>query len=180
MTDDDRGQAPEALFSGLPPESALIMRGRDAVRTRAAARDLVRRRTTETVTVLISSSDPNLRSLDVDGLHIPEAALHRWHRHQIARLQPALVTASAHSRLAAWRARRTGVDAVLMSPVFATRSHPGAPGFGTWRFARLARAAGMPVYALGGIRRIDIARVMALHVIGIAGIGLFAESGGLG
>ena len=41
--------------------------------------------------------------------------------------------------------------AVLLSPVFPTRSHPGAPGLGPLRFRLLAARAQMPVIALGGM-----------------------------
>jgi thiamine-phosphate pyrophosphorylase len=61
------------------------------------------------------------------------------------------VTSSAHSRTELVRARRAGADAVFLSPVFPTRSHPGAPALGTVRWAALARNAGLPALALGGV-----------------------------
>ncbi len=42
-------------------------------------------------------------------------------------------------------------DAVLLSPVFETRSHPGGPTLGPVRFRLLARHATCPVIALGGM-----------------------------
>lgn len=44
-------------------------------------------------------------------------------------------------------------DAVLLSPVFATRSHPGSPVLGPLRFRLLAARSSVPVIALGGIDR---------------------------
>ena len=49
------------------------------------------------------------------------------------------------------RARRA--EAVLLSPVFATRSHPGAKVLGVLRFRLLAMRAQVPVIALGGLNR---------------------------
>lgn len=47
---------------------------------------------------------------------------------------------------------RTGrADAVLLSPVFATRSHPGARTLGPLRFRLLAARSQVPVIALGGM-----------------------------
>lgn len=46
---------------------------------------------------------------------------------------------------------RTRADAVLLSPVFPTRSHPGAPTLGPVRFRLLAKRARVPVIALGGM-----------------------------
>jgi len=42
-------------------------------------------------------------------------------------------------------------DAVFLSPVFPTRSHPEASGLGPERFRQLASLAQMPVIALGGM-----------------------------
>lgn len=59
--------------------------------------------------------------------------------------------ATAHSLREIARANRTGTDAVLLSPVFPTRSHPGAKALGPLRFRLLAARAAMPVIALGGM-----------------------------
>ena len=43
------------------------------------------------------------------------------------------------------------VDAVFLSPVFATTSHPGAASLGPLRAAMIAAHEQVPVYALGGV-----------------------------
>ncbi len=48
-------------------------------------------------------------------------------------------------------ARERGAQAVFLSPVFATRSHPGATSLGPLRFRLLAMQAQVPVIALGGM-----------------------------
>lgn len=48
-------------------------------------------------------------------------------------------------------ARRAGADAVMLSPVFPTRSHPRTRALGPVRFRLLARHANVPVIALGGM-----------------------------
>jgi thiamine-phosphate pyrophosphorylase len=60
-------------------------------------------------------------------------------------------TRSAHNLRELRAAERAGADLVFLSPVFATRSHPGARPLGAARFARLARMARVPVVALGGM-----------------------------
>lgn len=62
-----------------------------------------------------------------------------------------LRSASAHGLRELKAAERRGVDLVFLSPVFGTRSHPGARPLGPARFARIARAARVPVIALGGM-----------------------------
>ncbi|QGN56436.1 thiamine phosphate synthase [Novosphingobium sp. Gsoil 351] len=59
--------------------------------------------------------------------------------------------ASAHDLREIGRANRYGAHAVLISPVFATRSHPGMPALGRVRLLLLARRAAMPAIALGGM-----------------------------
>lgn len=47
--------------------------------------------------------------------------------------------------------RERGAQAVFLSPVFPTRSHPGAASLGPLRFRMLALRAQVPVIALGGM-----------------------------
>ena len=51
-------------------------------------------------------------------------------------------------------AQRAHADAILLSPVWPTRSHPGARGLGALRFRLLAARARVPVIALGGMTRL--------------------------
>ena len=59
--------------------------------------------------------------------------------------------ATAHDIGEIGQANRARADAVMLSPVFPTRSHPRAPTLGPQRFRHLARHAQMPVIALGGM-----------------------------
>ncbi len=61
--------------------------------------------------------------------------------------------ATAHDLREIAQANRARADALMLSPVFATRSHPGAAVLGPLRFRLLARWAAMPVIALGGMDR---------------------------
>ena len=59
--------------------------------------------------------------------------------------------ATAHDLREIGRANRCGAQAVLISPVFPTRTHPGAATLGRVRLLLLARHARKPVIALGGM-----------------------------
>lgn len=59
--------------------------------------------------------------------------------------------ATAHSLAEIGDAVRAGADAVLLSPVFPTRSHPGGAVLGPVRFLGMARQSPIPVIALGGM-----------------------------
>jgi thiamine-phosphate pyrophosphorylase len=82
------------------------------------------------------------------GLHLPEARI-REAGHWRARHPGWIITASVHA--AAALAQAQDLDALLLSPVFATTSHPGAGALGPVRAGRIAAASHIPVYALGGI-----------------------------
>jgi len=67
---------------------------------------------------------------------------------------------TAHSLREIARANRAAADAVLLSPVHPTRSHPGAKVLGRARFRLLAARAQAPVIALGGM---DATRARSLR-----------------
>ncbi|MET0308911.1 MAG: thiamine phosphate synthase [Sphingomonas sp.] len=86
--------------------------------------------------------------------------------HGTKRRERGLYTRPAHSRREAIAAIRAGADAVFVSPLFATRSHPGARTLGTVRFGLLIRGLDAPVIALGGM---DAGRAASLWQTGVYG-----------
>jgi 8-oxo-dGTP diphosphatase len=84
-----------------------------------------------------------------------------------------LVGASCHDLAQINRACELGLDYAFISPVNKTRSHPDQTGLGWTRFAALAGAANMPVYALGGVGPDDLSRAWEAGAQGIAGISAF-------
>lgn len=78
-----------------------------------------------------------------DGWHGPDAG-------RAAR--PMLHSMAVHNARELQAAGRAGADFVFLSPLFATRSHPGGWVLGRAGFAALAHKATMPVFALGGVR----------------------------
>ncbi len=67
------------------------------------------------------------------------------------RMAAGLHLASVHGVHEIGRANRLGVAAMLLSPVFPTRSHPGATVLGSVRFRLAAALAQARVIALGGM-----------------------------
>jgi thiamine-phosphate pyrophosphorylase len=65
---------------------------------------------------------------------------------------------------------RRRIDALLLSPVFATRSHPGAPVIGPVRFGLWLRNAAVPVIALGGMDAGRLRRLKRSGAYGYAAI----------
>jgi thiamine-phosphate pyrophosphorylase len=92
---------------------------------------------------ILADSALTAREWGADGIYGAPRALYPTRR---------LVTlATAHSLRELAQANRARADAVLLSPAFPTRSHPGAQALGPLRFRLLARHAAMLVIALGGL-----------------------------
>lgn len=128
--------------------------------------------------VLVVAGDVRLaRAVAADGLHLPQGLIGLAAMARRAGLR--LVTVAAHDPGAIAQAARGGADAVLVSPVFATASHPGAAPLGVLRFAALvsdARRQGLSVYALGGITPASFARLRHVPLAGYAAISMFSQA----
>lgn len=84
-----------------------------------------------------------------DGLHLTASDLMALKR----RPHAGLVAASCHSREELEHAMDLGLDFTVLGPV---KEKPGRAALGWERFAEIARGAGMPVYAVGGLARSDL------------------------
>jgi thiamine-phosphate pyrophosphorylase len=76
----------------------------------------------------------------------------------------------AHNRTEALAGVRAGADLLFVSPIFATRSHPGAGGSGAVRAGFRIRGLPVPVIALGGMHEARFRRVRRFGFYGWAGI----------
>jgi thiamine-phosphate pyrophosphorylase len=120
--------------------------------------------------VLLAGADAALAAkIGADGVHLPERAAILAAGLKRARASW-IVTAAAHSRAAIVRARRAGADAVFVSPVFPSASPSAGRPLGPLRFAMLARGAGLPVYALGGIDARTARRLARSGAAGFAAV----------
>lgn len=72
---------------------------------------------------------------------------------------------AAHNRAEAIAGKRAGADMLFVSPVYPTRSHPGAGALGPARAAAIMRGLGIPSIALGGMdaRRFRTLRRLGFH-----------------
>lgn len=97
-------------------------------------------------TVILSDSAITATEWGADGIYGSPRAL--WPRRR-----GLLHLAAAHDLRELGLANRLGADAVLLSPVFATNSHPGGGTLGPARFRLLAKHSRPPVIALGGMSK---------------------------
>jgi len=160
MTDDRLADWAEAVRS-LPRGAVVIVRARQAARRRRLAMQLSK------LATLLIADDPALAAeIGADGLHLPQhrikEAMHWRVRH------PAwIITSSAHSLQTLMPT--AGLDAVFLSPIFGTASHPEVRPLNPARAAFIAARAKVPVYALGGITP-NNASLLAPVFSGIASI----------
>ena len=142
MTDDRKADWARAACA-LPRGSVVVVRARDAGRRRALAEGLYG------LARLLIADDPGLaEDMGTAGLHLPELRM-REAGHWRARRPDWIITSSAHSLRALMHVAH--LDAVFLSPVFATTSHPGTKPLMPERAAMIAAQAQVPVYALGGV-----------------------------
>ena len=163
----DERVAPAALLAAV----ARLPRGKAGVvfrhyRTAAGERRalfdevtvLARRRR---LMVLLAGSATKAAAWGADG----------WHGRGSGRAGGRLIHSMAvHDALELEAANRAGADLIFLSPLFPTRSHPGARALGRARFVAVAMRAAMPVMALGGVRKEHRWMLMGLHAVGWAAI----------
>lgn len=78
--------------------------------------------------------------------------------------------AACHDVVSAQYAQKIGCDAVLLSPVFVTATHPDAEALGWDKFTEIAGSLDIPVFALGGMS-LDVIETAQQHkAYGVAGI----------
>jgi len=114
------------------------------------------------------STLPLARALGADGVHVPARYLSSLRRTQ--RAGDLLVGVSCHDAQELRTARACAADFAVLGPVRATPGHPDAQPLGWAGFAALARGAGLPVYALGGMGSEDLTAAWDAGAQGIAAI----------
>ena len=142
MTDERQGEALWTALERLPAGAGVVFRHYglpDAERRSlfARLRELCRRKR---LMLLAAGGPRSARAWRAIG----------WHGRG-PRYRNLLRTAPAHNVREIRAAERGGAALVFLSPVFPTRSHPGARALGPVRFGLLACASRVPIVALGGM-----------------------------
>ncbi|MEO8113713.1 MAG: thiamine phosphate synthase [Phenylobacterium sp.] len=169
FTDPGRTPDPAAVARRLPAGSAVVFRAFGASDAEARAAELLRIARAGGLKLLIGADHRLAARIGAHGVHLPERLAHRARPLKTA--HPGwIVTAAAHSLSAARRALACGPDAVVVSTAFASRSPSAGRPLGPVRMAALARAAGGPVYALGGITNKTARRLKDAGLVGLAAV----------
>lgn len=118
--------------------------------------------------VLINAEADMVERLGADGVHLNSGRLHGLTMRPLPRSK--LVAVSCHDAEDLRQARRIEADFAVLGPVKTTTTHPDWVPLGWERFSSMAVTAGLPVYAIGGMARSDVAVARRAGGQGIAAI----------
>ena len=155
FTDERQGEALWAALARLPRGAGVVFRHHrtpDRATLARQVRAICRRRGL----VFVVAGPPALaRAWRAEGSH---------GRHRGA------LTAPAHGIAELVAARRGGARLAFLSPLRATRSHPGAAPLGRLRFGLMVRRRGIAVAALGGVAPDERRALRRLGAVGVGAI----------
>lgn len=83
--------------------------------------------------------------------------------------------AACHDAVSVQHAHQIGCDAIFLSPVNPTATHPNSKVLGWDGFAALAQNSDIPVFALGGVAPADLEQAQKHNAYGLAGIRQFSS-----
>ncbi|PTQ13391.1 thiamine phosphate synthase [Sphingomonas oleivorans] len=163
MTDERLGDGLWQALARLPRGSGVVFRHHATpAGERRRLFDAIRRMSRARGLLLLLAGPPALAAAwGADGTH---------GRYGARRAGRQIRSVPVHDGREMTVARRIGADLVFVSPLHATRSHPGAAPLGRSRFGLLARYAPCPVVALGGMTRRRAGEARALGAYGWAAI----------
>lgn len=179
VSDPLRLPDPLRAMGQLPPGSGVLLRPYGQADRDDLGRAIARLARIRRLVLLVAGDWRLAARLGAAGLHLPEGlAAHGVLAPALGwvRRRRRLLLCAAHSPRALGRAAAIKADAGLLSPVFATLSHPAATTIGAVRFGLWARRAGLPVLALGGINPATARRLSPGAASGLAAIRGLAES----
>jgi len=167
FTDGVRTPNPLAAIEKLPEGCGVVFRHYDVSKRAALATAVATACAAQDRLCLVAGDTDLATNVGAGGVHLPEHML----RKLTIRPKMPIVTTAAHSVDVLLRAQDLGLDAVFLSPVFATPSHPDAVALGVDNFTQLVRETTLPVYGLGGITEENAGLLAGSGGVGLAAIG---------
>jgi len=161
---DERIDDLRATILRLPKRSGIVFRHYSLYgRARRRLFDEVRKLAKRNGHTLLLADRPSVaRGWGADGAHNRSALTSRGLR-----------TAAVHDLRERVAASRAGAQLIFISPVFTTRSHPGARPLSRVQTAAIAGPDRQSAIALGGMNAKRFRQISALNFYGWAGIDAF-------
>lgn len=107
----------------------------------------------------------------IKTIHLKQSQLMNFRKEEL--LIGKRLIAACHDVVSLQYAQHIGCDAVFLSPVNSTETHPNAKALGWEGFAALAKQSDVPIFALGGVAPTDLEQAQKHHAYGLAGIRKF-------
>jgi len=158
----------------IPRGTAILLRSYKVKDRKKIAKELLKFCKIKRLKLLISSDVKMARDINADGIHLPEYMIHdqskiNWKNFKIWKSKfKWLVTAAAHNKKTLYKISQHEIDAVLLSPIFSTKSHTNNVQLGVAKLIQWVHEIKMPIYALGGINLKTIQYLKKSGIIGFA------------
>ena len=174
VTDPRRTPHPEDIVAHLPAGCGVIYRSFGESHALQRARLLRKIADDDGLVLFIGDDETMAREVGAHGVHLPERGIER----APALAGDFLVTAACHAIEAVRRPEIHAVHAVLVSPVFVSRSASaaGVEPLGVKGVRALVEVSPVPVYGLGGINCDTIGILKDSGLSGVAAVDAFGLS----
>jgi thiamine-phosphate pyrophosphorylase len=176
ITDSGRIPNPTSIIPKLPIGTLVIIRDYNHPDRKQYVHTVAQACHHFHIPFLIAGADTELATqTKASGIHLPE-----YENHQATSIRTHFpnwwVTSSIHSEKNIPLTNTLPLDAILISPVFSTPSHPDALPLGISTIDRLTKLSIHPAYALGGITTKTSPHLLQSKLCGLACIGAFSAT----
>lgn len=174
ITDQQAQPYPEQIIENLPHNSMVILRDYDLENRAMLGEALAYVCKQKQIKLLVAKELDLALQIGANGIHLPEYMLGELNT--IKTDYPNMfISVACHCMEAALKAEEGGADAILLAPVFVTKSHPETIEnsnlvLGPEILKEISALCEVPIYALGGVNAETAPRLMHTGVTGIAAI----------
>lgn len=166
---DERVVDPIGVIQNLPKDCGIIFRNYRHPSRKSLALEVVKAAHDAKRIILIAADKELAIACGADGVHWP-----KWAKPEPLD-PPLLSTYAVHNEDELNRAETMSASAIIISPVFKTKSHEDCETLGVSGLKQLVAKTSLPAYAMGGIDDRTWPKLADLGLVGFAGIGCFLE-----
>ncbi|MDG1438478.1 MAG: thiamine phosphate synthase [Emcibacteraceae bacterium] len=174
MTDQMAQPYPEDVIDRMPEGSMVILRDYDDEDRYDLAKALLYICKSKGIIFLVAGDLTLSLMVEADGIHLPEYMMGELPK--IRKNHPdIIITTAAHSEEAVQNADMHDVYAVLLAPIFPTKSHPEtfndkSQVIGAGNLNEICKKCKSAIYALGGVNNETALTIMHSRIAGFAAI----------
>lgn len=172
LTDNNKSKNPVSIVSKLPKKSLIIIRDYSIKNRESHIKRIFKIAKSYNHYVLVAKDPILAKKTKADGIHLPEHCISKTRKYR--KLFPSwIITNACHSTKSAINAYKSNADAILLSPIFATSSHPKKNAINIDIIKFISNKINIPIYALGGINNKTITNLKRSKIKGVAAIDAF-------